>query len=242
MLNFYTRGGQLALHALHMFKQICMATFLVAFCVGLGVFTILFFSKTTSYQRCLYKEHLHAEFMVNMSQNDPTRITQEFACGQGGRNNIPRRVRSLDVLKNPHILKHMAYVDKTCWQILNQSLWGALFIFVLLLAFFVYRGYITSRKKLERGSQIVSAKRLKKNLQKTDQASDLYLDHLPLAQDKRNLPHPHNRNNKCRKNQLLSYAHASNSSSTQSSHRRGHDRRFCVKILQRRPRSAVKSL
>jgi type IV conjugative transfer system coupling protein TraD len=184
MLNFYTRGGQLALHTLHMFKQICMATFLASFCLGLGIFTILFFSKTTSYQRCLYKEHLHAEFMVNMSQNDPTRITQEFACGQRGRNYIPHKVRSLDILKNPHILKHMTYIEKTSWQILKQSLWGALVVFVFFLGFFIYRGYITSRKKLERGSQIVSAKRLKKNLQKTGQASDLYLDHLPLAQGK----------------------------------------------------------
>lgn len=184
MINFYTRGGQLALHALHMFKQICITTVSISFCVGLGVFTILFFSKTTSYQRCLYKEHLYAEFMVNMSQNDPTRITQEFACGQGKWNNIPRRVRSLDILKNPHIQRHIAYIDRLSSHNVKKSLWGALIFFFILMGFFIHRGYVKSKKKLERGAQMVSARSLRALLRKTNEASDLHLDKLPLVKDK----------------------------------------------------------
>src|SRR5690606_30304270 len=103
-----TRGGQLALHKFHMFKQIGFITFLLSFCVGLITFGILLFKETTSYQRTLYKEHLHAEFMVNMSQNDPAKITQEFQYPNG---NV-REVKSEYLLKDPHILAQIRYIER----------------------------------------------------------------------------------------------------------------------------------
>jgi type IV conjugative transfer system coupling protein TraD len=183
MLNFYTRGGQLALHKLHMFKQICLTTFFASFCVGLCVFAILFFSKTTSYQRCLYKEHLYAEFMVNMSQNDPGRITQEFSCSKRP-NGALREVKSQDILKNPHIQRHIAYIDQLSFQNMKTSLWGVFISFIILMGFFIYSGYLKSKKKIERGAQMVSAKSLRGLLRKTNEASDLHLDKLPLVKDK----------------------------------------------------------
>ncbi|HUX79613.1 MAG TPA: type IV secretion system DNA-binding domain-containing protein [Alphaproteobacteria bacterium] len=183
MLNFYTRGGQLALHKLHMFKQICLTTLLAAFCVGLCVFAILFFSKTTSYQRCLYKEHLYAEFMVNMSQNDPSRITQEFSCSRKA-NGALREVKSQDILKNRHIQRHIVYIDHLSSQNMKMSLWGVFVSFVILMGFFGYSGYLKSKKKLERGAQMVSARSLRRLLRKTNEASDLHLDKLPLVKDK----------------------------------------------------------
>lgn len=179
-LNFYTRGGQLALHKFHMFKQICMATFLISFCVGLFIFTILFFKQTTPYQRYLYKEYLYAEFMVNMSQNDPSRITQEFQYQNGD----IREVKSEAILKSPQILSHIAYVDRLSYQNLWKCLGGALLSIIPLIGFFIYRGYVKSKKKLERGNQIVSAKQLRNILKRSQQMSDLHLDKLPLAKDK----------------------------------------------------------
>lgn len=180
MLNFYTRGGQLALHTFHMFKQICLATFSLSFCVGLGVFLILFFYQTTAYQRYLYKEYLYAEFSVNMSQNDPSRITQAFHDEDGA----IREVKSEHILKNPHIQSHIEYMDALAYQNFWKCLWIALFSSLLFMGFFIYGGYVKSKKKLERGNQIVSAKQLRGILKRANAASDLHLDKLPFAQNK----------------------------------------------------------
>jgi len=179
-LNFYTRGGQLALHTFHMFKQICLATFSLSFCVGLGVFAILFFNQTTSYQRYLYKEYLYAEFSVNMSQNDPSRISQGFRHEDG----TIREVKSEHILKNPHIKAHIDYVDKLSYENCWKSLWVALCSMIFFMGFFIYGGYVKSKKKLERGNQILSARQLRGILNRSGEDSDLHLDKLPLAKDK----------------------------------------------------------
>ena len=178
--NLYTQGGQLALHKFHMFKQICIVTFLISFCVGLSIFGVLFFRDTTPYQRYLYKEHLHAEFMVNMSQNDPAKITQEFQYPNG---NI-REVKSEYLLKDSQILAQIGSIERLVHKNLWKSLWAALMTVLPLIGFFIYRGYVKSKKKLERGNQIVSANQLKDVLKRTYQASDLHLDNLPLTKDK----------------------------------------------------------
>ncbi len=180
VLNLYTRGGQLALHKFHMFKQICLVTFLVSFCIGLITFGLLFLRDTTPYQRYLYKEHLHAEFMVNMSQNDPAKITQEFEYPNG----IVREIKSEYLLKDPQILAQINSIEKLVHKNFWKSLWAALMTILPLIGFFVYRGYIKSKKKLERGNQLLSAKQLKSVLKRTHQASDLHLDSLPLAKGK----------------------------------------------------------
>lgn len=179
-LNFYTRGGQLALHKFHMFKQICYITFLISFCVGLMTFGILLFNDTTPYQRYLYREHLHAEFMVNMSQNDPSKITQEFKYPSG----VVREVKSEYLLKDPQIVRQIETIERIVYKNLWNSLWAALITVLPLIGFFIYRGYVKSKKKLERGNQIISSGQLKGVLKRTNQASDLHLDNLPLAKDK----------------------------------------------------------
>ena len=180
MLGFYTRGGQLTLHTFHMFKQICVTTCFLSFCVGIGVFTVLFFQETTSYQRYLYKESLAAEWRVNMSQNDPSKMTQAFQFENG----MIREVKSQDILKNPRIQAHIEKIDTLCYQNMWKSVWAALCSSFFLMVFFIYQGYIKSKKKLERGNHIVSAKQMKGILTRANTDSDLCLDKLPLVRDK----------------------------------------------------------
>lgn len=180
MLNFYTRGGQLTLHTLHMFKQICVTTGVVSFCIGLFVFTVLFFHTTTPYQRYLYREYLSAEWRVNMSQNDPSKMTQVFQFENG----ITREVKSEDILKSRRIQGHIHQVDTICTQNIWTSLWWALSSSLVLMVFFIYRGYIQSKKKLERGNQLVGAHEMKSLLIRKGEDSDLHLDNLPLLQNK----------------------------------------------------------
>lgn len=180
MLNFYTRGGQLTLHTLHMFKQICLATGTLSFCIGLVVFGVLFFQKTTPYQRYLYREYLAAEWRVNMSPNDPSKMTQEFQFENG----IKREVKSEDILKSRRVQTHIHSADSIATQNIWTSLWWALSSSLLLMVFFMYRGYVTSRKKLERGNHLVSSKEMGRLLAKRGENSDLHLDNLPLVRNK----------------------------------------------------------
>lgn len=180
ILNFYTRGGQIALHTLHMFKQICLATLSFSVAVSVLVFAVLFFSQTTAYQLYLYKEVLYAEFSVNMSQNDPSKITQEFRYEDG----TERLVKSEHILKNPHIKAHIDYVDRIARENLWKSIKIGFISMILSMGFFIYGGYLKSRKKLERGNQLSSTHQLKRILKNANQESDLHLDQLPLSRDK----------------------------------------------------------
>lgn len=180
MLNFYTRGGQLTLHTLHMFKQICIATGTLSFCIGLAVFTVLFFQKTTPYQRYLYREYLSAEWRVNMSQNDTSKMTQAFQFENG----ITREIKSEDILKNRRIQEHIHKVDTICTQNIWTSVWWSLCSSLVLMVFFIYRGYVQSKKKLERGNQLVGAHEMKSLLIRKGEDSDLHLDQLPLIKNK----------------------------------------------------------
>lgn len=179
-LNFYTRGGQLAVHQFRMLKQILSISLALSLLVGIGVFLVLMHQHTTPYQRYLYKESLYAELMVNMSLNDADKAIQDFKYPDG----ITRQVQSKRIFNNPSIKAHISYMDKVAEQSAIQGLWAACFMIVVVIGFFIIRGYRQSLKKLERGGEIVSAEVLKRIIKKQKLASDLHLDGLPLIKNK----------------------------------------------------------
>ncbi len=179
-LNFFTRGGQLAVHQYRMLKQILSISIAMSLLVGIGVFVTLMYQQTTPYQRYLYKESLYAELMVNMSLNDDDKAMQEFKYPDG----IPRQVQSKRILNNPSIKAHISYIEKLAELNAIKGLWAALVMVMIVISFFIIRGYRQSLKKLERGGEIVSAKILKRIIRKQKLASDLHLDGLPLIKHK----------------------------------------------------------
>ncbi len=179
-LNFFTRGGQLAVHQYRMLKQILSISIAMSLLVGIGIFVTLMYQQTTVYQRYLYKESLYAELMVNMSLNDAEKAVQEFKYADG----ITRQVQSKRILNDPSIKAHISYIDKLVEQNSIKSLWAALVMVIIVISFFIIRGYRQSLKKLERGGEIVSAKILKRMIKKQKLASDLHLDGLPLIKHK----------------------------------------------------------
>ncbi|MBP6986059.1 MAG: type IV conjugative transfer system coupling protein TraD [Alphaproteobacteria bacterium] len=179
-LNFYTRGGQLAVHQFRMLKQILSISLALSLLVGIGVFLVLMHQHTTPYQRYLYKELLYAELMVNMSLNDADKAMQDFKYPDG----ITRQVQSKRIFNNPSIKAHISYMDKLAEQSAIQGFWAACFMVMVVIGFFIIRGYRQSLKKLERGGEIVSAEVLKRIIKKQKLASDLHLDGLPLIKNK----------------------------------------------------------
>lgn len=179
-LNFFTRGGQLAVHQYRMLKQILSISIALSLLVGIGVFVTLIYQQTTAYQRYLYKESLYAELMVNMSLNDDSKAMQEFKYSDG----VSRQVQSKRILTNPSFQAHIRYMERLAEQVAYKGLWSALVMAIMVIGFFIMRGYRQSLKKLERGGEIVSAKILKQIIKKQKLASDLHLDGLPLIKHK----------------------------------------------------------
>lgn len=179
-LNFFTRGGQLAVHQYRMLKQILTISITMSLLVGISVVAAMIYQQTTSYQRYLYKEYLYAELMVNMSLNDNDKAMQEFKYTDG----IERKVQSKRILNNPSIKAHISYMDKLAEKSAIKGLWAACFMVLIVISFFIVRGYRQSLKKLERGGEVVSGKILKRIIKKQRLASDLHLDGLPLITGK----------------------------------------------------------
>ena len=179
-LHSFTRGGQLAVHQYHMLKQICFVTIVLSILTGLVVGGILFFAETTSAQRYVYGTYLLADFKVSLSLKNPAATHQEFKSASGK----VLIVKSQKILRNPWILSQVKGFEKILFRIFSKSLWSMIFAAFSIIGYFLVRGRITDRKKLERGNYLVSPRTLKCLIKKSRQASDITLDGLPLLKDK----------------------------------------------------------
>lgn len=179
-LHSFTRGGQLAVHQYRMLKQVTVVTTLLSLLTGGITGGYLFLRGTTAHQRSLYAACLTAEFRVNMSPNHADALTQGVRDSRGH----THRVRSVEFLKNPYVQQHTRALERAFGEALWQSLWSAFLMAVLVMGFFMVRGYRTSRKQLERGGRVASPRTLKRLIMRTKQASDLSLGGLPLLKDK----------------------------------------------------------
>lgn len=179
-LHSFTRGGQLAVHHYRMLSQICFVTLLLATLTGFSIGGVLFFTQTTSTQRYTYWMYLVADFKVSISLKNSKSAYQEFKSTSGK----IRIVRSKDVLRNPWVLKEVKNFKEELFRILSLSIWSMICSGLLIIGYFLIRGWMTAQKKLERGNRLVSSKVLKRLIKRSNQASDLTLDGLPLLKDK----------------------------------------------------------
>jgi type IV conjugative transfer system coupling protein TraD len=130
---------------------------------------------------------LYAEFMVNMSFGEPHKARQEFAYSDVQNPNlvgISGQVSSQHILTNPWIQNQVKYMEALAERTAFLGLYAALVMLVLVMGFFIIRGYRQSLKKLERGGEVVSGKILKNLIKRQKLASDLVLDGLPLIKVK----------------------------------------------------------
>lgn len=186
-INFFTRGGQLAVHQYRMLKQILGVSFALSFLAGVLTFAVLIYQQTTPYQRYLYKEVLFAEFNANMSFGDPQGARQEFAypdASRPGQLGPVHVVSSKQILSSQWVQGQIAIMDNLAVNAGHQSLWTGGLMALLIMTFFIIRGYRQSLKRLERGGEVLSGKVLTKMLKRLKLASDLNLDGLPLIKNK----------------------------------------------------------
>jgi len=179
-INHFTRGGQLSLHKYQMIKQVSGVSLIICLLITVLSLFYLFVQNTSSYERYLYWQHMHAEFKTRMTFDHPSTATQEFQFFNGA----VRELRSIDILQNKGIKNTVDHLNQKAIQMIPKAgLYGLGSLFLLIL-FFGWRGYVKSLKKLERGNEILPAQKLAKIIRKKNVASDLKLDDLPLIKDK----------------------------------------------------------
>jgi len=176
----FTRGGQIAMHRLRMFKQISKTTFFLSL-IGMSSFFVWRSVKDIRpYDLYLIKEYYYAQGLLAFPFQDKHQVTQNFEYQNG----VKRDVRSLDITHNPYIRHRMKSVFQTAKTNLWLSFVFALFILSISIIYFSLRGRKQFEKNTKRGGFFSDPSEVSRLLQKHKQNSDLYLDKLPLVKDK----------------------------------------------------------
>jgi len=178
--KYIIRGGQLSLHAYHMIKQVLVVAFLLSVFCGIGIFATLTYQNTTPYDRYLYRQLLYAEFNMASHFSAPHKAIQRFENPHGHLTDISSQALFVNTFSQQFL---EAFYKKTLEWFHQSTLYGCL-IFFGFLGLFGLSGHLKSRKKLERGGQILEASDLARLIKRRRQASDLTLDGLPLLKDR----------------------------------------------------------
>ncbi len=93
IFNSYTRGGQVAMHNLRMFKQVFFVTIWLSLFTGVATFSLMSWHNTTAYQWYLYQEKIIG---THFTFGNPADSTTVFTLPTGEE----RKVRLSDVLYN----------------------------------------------------------------------------------------------------------------------------------------------
>ncbi len=172
----YIRGGQIALHFYRMFQQIngrVLKVALIAFLVTSG---ILIYRETTPYEREIFRHYYFAELHQSISGGN---ARYQFQDKDGRR--VTMKVGNF--LSHPstqyYYTRCMKAVQKVLIMVgIYTGLGIILFVVILTLV-----GYLKKRQRILRGSTFLSAKALKKHLQKSGKASDIVIAKTPLLKD-----------------------------------------------------------
>lgn len=175
-----TRGGQIALHQYSMIRQVLAVTVALSFLGGVGLFGVLFMRETSTDDRYLCHQYYSAELNVVFCGNNPERAVQHFA--EEGR--PPRPVRSVDILGHKGIQRRVQAVEDQALELAQRSMMYGTALFGMIMALFGLVGHVKSRKKVERGGQVLDARALTRYIRRRKMASDLTLDGLPLLKNK----------------------------------------------------------
>lgn len=166
LFKSYTRGGQVAMHNLRMFKQVFFITLGFALVTALATFSLMTWRTTTPYQWYLYQEKIIG---THFTWGNPADAMTTFNHPHGAP--VPMRVH--DLLHNRWFRYQNFIFEKNLKRIGYISLYGALGVAILVIAFFVVRGCRQKKKEVVRGETVIKAQSFNKLL--GQQKSDLQL-------------------------------------------------------------------
>jgi type IV conjugative transfer system coupling protein TraD len=172
----FTRGGQLIMHAIRMFWQSIRYVLLFALIFGVSFFLLVFFLKTSAYERSTLLSYGTAQLKI-AAQGE--QVMHQAKTPQASE----IQLFAIHFINNPSIRATINSVSEKSLSALWWSLFCGVGILSLLIYFFKFKGakqrIITDAK----GHSVVPPNTLKKLLIKAQKESDLTLAGVPLLRD-----------------------------------------------------------
>lgn len=175
----FTRGGQVTLHNLRMFRQVATVTVVVALLVSILFFGAKTYSDTTIHQRHVLLSYVWADLKLAWNFKDKSKEVQDFQYPNGRWG----KVKSLDIKNNPYVNQQVTRFEQQVIKTALHSLILFFAVFFLIGGFWIWRGNAKKAKEILSGTQLVDSKTLRKIIEKRRIASDFRLAGLPLTKD-----------------------------------------------------------
>ncbi|OJW49672.1 MAG: hypothetical protein BGO67_03975 [Alphaproteobacteria bacterium 41-28] len=175
-----TQGGQVHIHQLHMLKQVVMAGLIVAFVTGLSYFSWKSYNFPR-YEWRVLSQVTWAKLMISTTPSEQhAHLYQEYVPLKGK----PYKRSCLSILKDSFLQKRTEQIEMRLGQAFYTSLWMALAGFLTVMALWFFMGRRQKQTDHQRGTTLVSWRKLANLIKREDQTSDLSFGELPLLKNK----------------------------------------------------------
>jgi len=177
MLNNIIRGGQLSLHALRMFRQVCMV--LISWClvVWLLLFGLMFVPKIDKQYIQAYADYHIASALKAVGLHKQTVSVNHFGTKTSY---VPNTI-----LTSPYFVQRANYINSKLSESAKSASNIIIWVFLSLSLYFIYRGFKKSGEQFKRGANITDAKDLRQQIKRQNfWSSDSYtLANMPYPKD-----------------------------------------------------------
>lgn len=174
-LKDLTRGGQITLHNLRMFRQVFIVTLLTTGILGGMFWGLKTWFDFTPYQRSIIGSAWWADLKLAISANKEFE-NQIFRYEDGSE----ERIRSLAIKNNKTIQFWAQTFERQAWYNFYLSLWFMGGVFVVICGFWVWRGNVKKAKEILSGSTMVEPVVLQKLLKSQNIASSFKIGGVSL--------------------------------------------------------------
>lgn len=170
-----TQGGQVTLHNIRMFRQVFTVTILITLISGIVFWGAKTWFDFTPYQRYVIGSAWLADVKLSVS-GDKNRETQKFRYANGQEEAVLCKA----IKNNKTIQLWVKSFEDKAWHNMYLSCWFMSGLFLLICAFWVWRGKVRKAKEIISGATIVEPATLQKLLKKQEIASPFQIGSVSL--------------------------------------------------------------
>ena len=176
ILTNITRGGQLSLHAIRMFRQVCMT--LISWCLILWIilFSIKIYDKFTQNQFQAYIDYNLASILNAVGLPNKNISVYYYRTKSS--------YMASTVIRSSYFINRTNVVNTTLKNIAQRTTDTIAWLFLVLSSYFIYRGVKKSGEQFQRGAEFKLFKQVKQKINR----SNLWRSDYSLA----NMPYPKN--------------------------------------------------
>lgn len=173
ILSGLVRGGQTSFHSIAMFKQVIHKTILLIMAIYMIGVSVHFYQNTLSLEREIFAKYIlakHAGFLVNNIKVKATSgKTVSFSKEQ--------------FINIKPITDSVRLTENALWTAFTQAGHFIAVVTLLILMFFIWRGFVKSGGQFIRGARIVRSNKLKWILKVKHDASSFTIGDTPIKKN-----------------------------------------------------------